>query len=92
VARTTNPAVIVGVLLAIAAILLLAGVLLMHLSERKGMPSERGSLGMPSFDAQAPIATTLAPAPIEVPSAPPADPIAPLSPSPTKSAQPAQPR
>jgi protein phosphatase len=92
VARTTNPAVIVGVLLAVAAILVLAGVLLMHLSERKGMPSERGSLGLPSFDAQAPTATTLTPAAIEVPSAAPAEPIAPLSPSPSKSGQPGQSR
>jgi protein phosphatase len=92
VARTTNPAVIVGIFLAVAAILLLAGVLLMHLNERKGKPSEKGSLGMPSFDAQAPTATTLAPSAIEVPSAAPADPIAPLSPSPTKSAQPGQSR
>jgi hypothetical protein len=88
VARTTNPAVIVGVFLAVAAMLLLAGVLLMHLRDRTGKPSEKGSLALPSFaDAQAGAApTTLSPGAVVVPSAAPADPIAPLQPSPAKSA------
>jgi protein phosphatase len=89
-ARSPNPAIIVGVILALSAMLLLGGVLLSHLSERKGKPSEKGSLGLPSFaDAQTPAApTTLTPGSVVVPSATAADPIAPLQPSPGKSGQP----
>ncbi len=89
-ARSPNPAIIVGVILALSAMLLLGGVLLSHLSERKGKPSEKGSLGLPSFaDAQTPAApTTLTPGSIVVPSATAADPIAPLQPSPGQSSQP----
>jgi serine/threonine protein phosphatase PrpC len=88
--RATNPGVIVAVVLAVAAMLLLGGVLLSHLRERAGKPSERGSLGLPSFDAQVATPTTLAPGSIVVPTSDSAAPIAPLQPSPVKSGTPSR--
>jgi protein phosphatase len=89
-ARGTNPAILVAVMLAIAAMLLLGGVLLSHLRERGGKPSERGSLGLPVFDAQVVTPTTLVPGSVVVPTGNSADPIAPLQPSPVKSGQPSR--
>jgi PPM family protein phosphatase len=90
--RPMNPAVIVGVFLAVAAMLLLGGVLLMHLSERAGKPSEKGSLGLQTIDAQ-PATTTpavLAPGSVVLPTGSAAEPIAPLQPSPVKSGSPSR--
>lgn len=81
--RGPNPVVIVGVILAAVAVLLLGAVLLSHLQERGGKPSEHGSLGMPTFDASPSTPATLAPGSVVVPTASSGEPIAPLAPSPS---------
>lgn len=88
--RAANPAVVVGVVLAVMAMVLLGIVLLSHLRERAGKPSEKGSLGLPTFDA-APVTTaTLTPGSVVVPTTTASEPIAPLVPSPSKSGQPSR--
>lgn len=82
--RGPGPAVVVGVVLAVLAMVLLGIVLLSHLRERGGKPSEKGSLGMPVFDAAPATTATLAPSSIEVPTTTASEPIAPLVPSPSK--------
>jgi protein phosphatase len=82
--RGANPAVVVGVVLAVLAMVLLGIVLLSHLRERGGKPSEKGSLAMPVFDAAPATTATLAPSSVEVPTTTASEPIAPLVPSPSK--------
>jgi len=81
--RPVNLVVVIGIVVALAAMGVLATVLLSHLRERGGKPSERGSLGLPAFDAQAPTSPTpLAPVSVVLPtsSAEPVPPLAPLEP------------
>ena len=90
-ARPPSAVAIVAVVLAVTAMVLLGAVLLSHLRERGGKPSERGSLGLQALDAQGAASsappTPLAPGSVVMParSGPPPDPIAPLEPSPAKS-------
>jgi protein phosphatase len=82
--RASNPAVVIGIVLAVVAVGLLAAVLFDHFEDRRGKSTNPGALTLPpAQDAGAAAPTPIAPESVVVPSeTAPAAPIAPFEPSP----------
>jgi PPM family protein phosphatase len=86
--RPWNPAVVVGVVLAVVALALLAAMLLIHIQERSG---KRNTTTLPLPPGESPAASAAPPVPlvpesvVVPPASAPRDPIVPLEPSPAPS-------
>jgi protein phosphatase len=83
----TSPAVVVGLALALLALVVMGLALLIHLDERGGKRNASAPLAIPAGDAASDAPTPLAPESVVVPTATAsAPPIAPLEPSPSTTA------